>query len=310
MYQSILVPLDGSRIAERVLPYVEILAKASRARVHFIRVVPDPGVLASASVEDQAKAMRDAEAYLEGFATTWTGSPIFYAAVYSGDPVETIVEAARARNADLIVMSTHGRSGVGRALYGSVADGVVRRACAPVLVIPAAGEHPWPTDRVARILVPLDGSSFAEEVLGPTTDLATTLGAAALLLRVVEPPSYAYAAGYPHDFLEYDLEAEVEEARRYLDAVSEVLQKAGISAETVVTAGRDTAFEILEVVREQQVDAIAMATHGRGGPMRAVLGSVASGVLQRGTVPLLLFRPMARRAATVAQASLLAPEPR
>ncbi len=293
MYQSILVPLDGSRVAERVLPYLEILAKASHARVHFIRVVPDPGVLGSESAEDQAKAMLDAEAYLEGFATTWTGSLTFCTDVYRGDPVETIAEEARTRKADLIVMATHGRSGIGRVLHGSVADGVVRRTCAPVLLIPAAGEHPWPTDRAAHILVPLDGSSFAEEVLGPTTDLASTLGAKVLLLRVVEPPAYVYAAGYPHNFLEYDLETEVEAARRYLGAVAVELQKAGIAAGTLVTTGRDVAFEILEVVREQQLDAVAMATHGRSGPARAILGSVASAILRRAIVPLLIYRPTA-----------------
>ncbi len=128
-----------------------------------------------------------------------------------------IVEEARAEGrSDCDVHSRSVRRGA--SALRQRADGVVRRACTPVLLIPALGEHPWPPVRAARILTPLDGSSFAEEILGPTTDLASTLGAAVLLLRVVEPPSYVYAVGYPPDFLEYDLEAEVEEAHTAIQA--------------------------------------------------------------------------------------------
>ena len=293
MYRTILVPLDGSLLAERALPYAHALAEAGGARVILLRVVPEPGILDEVPAGDEEKAMRDAEAYLAGFAAQSTDRARVVTEIYRGSPVEVIVEEVQARRVDVVVMSTHGRSGLSRWIYGSVADGVLRSAAAPVLLVPTACRGTWPVDHTARILVPLDGSPLAEDVLAPVSDLAEALGAEMLLLRVVQSASYPYASGAVQDHVQFDLEAEIEHAQRYLDALADKLRARGRVVKILVTTGGDPALEIISAAREQSVDVIAIATHGRGGVVRVVLGSVASGVVQRATVPVLISRPAA-----------------
>jgi nucleotide-binding universal stress UspA family protein len=176
-------------------------------------------------------------------------------------------------------------------VYGSVADEILRHAEVPVLLIPPTIDHVWPADRPMTILVPLDGSALAEEALASVGLLAERPGARLHLLRVVEPPSYTfYGEGYA--YVPLDEAAELQGARDYLNEVAGRLVASGTSVEVEVTIGLPSAV-IPRVAQEQQADVIAMATHGRGGLARLVLGSVATGTLQRAHVPLLLTRPTA-----------------
>jgi nucleotide-binding universal stress UspA family protein len=114
-----------------------------------------------------------------------------------GAAADVIYETAASRRANLIVMSTHGHGGLGRWLYGSFADGVLRHMPVPVLLVSAACTQSWAEDLPLRVVVPLDGSDLAGEELGPARDLAVTLGGELLLLAVVEP-----LAVYPYQHLE------------------------------------------------------------------------------------------------------------
>jgi nucleotide-binding universal stress UspA family protein len=207
-----------------------------------------------------------------------------------------IVRTGRERGADLIAMSTHGRSGLGRWIYGSVADAVLREAEVPVLLIPAACQHRWPTARQPRILVPLDGSNLATQALGPALDLAELLGAELLLLQAIPP--IPYVEGYY--YVVTDQEPELAEAQAALDGMAERLStdRRKVSARAVLGY---PITEIQRIAREEGIDLIAMATHGRGGLARVVMGSVATGTLQRAELPILLVRPTGLREA--------APEP-
>ena len=219
--------------------------------------------------------------------------------VYYDDPAAAILDAARRLRVDLIAMSTHGRTGLGRWVYGSVADTVLRGAQVPILLAPAGAQLSWPHAGGLRVLVPLDGSELAQEAIGPAQMFAETFGAELLLLRVVEPPSYPlYGDGYA--YVPIDAEVEVAEARRYLEEEAGCLRTSGLlrgdgRAVEVQTAVGQPAAEIARVAREQHADLIAMATHGRGGLARLVMGSVATGVLQRAGLPILLTRPPAVR---------------
>ena len=104
-----------------------------------------------------------------------------------------ILTAVHERRADLVVVSTHGRSGFARWYYGSVADGIVRGADIPVMLVPATVESQWPDNRTPRILVALDGSPLAETILGPIARLAAQLGAELLLATGRRSPP----AGHP-----------------------------------------------------------------------------------------------------------------
>ena len=186
-------------------------------------------------------------------------------------------------------MSTHGRSGIGRWLYGSVADAVIRSATVPVMLIPSDVRGPWPTDRQPRILVPLDGSQLSEAVLGPALELATRLDAELLLVEVVAWPPIIYSD--PIELLPYDPEEQLAEVRTYLAHMAARLRKSGASVRWHADVGRTPAATIVRLARDEHADLIAMATHGRSGLARVVLGSTTTGTLQHAGVPLLIVRP-------------------
>jgi len=201
-------------------------------------------------------------------------------------------------------MATHGRSGLGRWLYGSVTDEVLRHANVPVFLVPAMVARPWPADRPPRILASLDGSALAQEVVNPASDLAAALGAELVLVRVAELPVYPIGPfGEPYAYTSYDPSAAIAEANAYLEGIAATLRQRGHNVTLEIPTGFPSQ-EIATVARERQVDVIAMATHGRGGLARLVLGSVATGTLQRTSVPMVLVRPSVLRGTAVVQTAV------
>lgn len=347
---TILVPLDGSPLGEIALPYAAVLARAAGGRLVLVRAATDAVARRLASGEIAAAAER-----------LWKGGLEVEAHVRHGRAQRIILDAARRWDADLVAMSTHGGSGAGRWLYGSVADHVLRHSPVPVLLVPAACELLWPvrpelrTRRPPRILVTLDGSEMAESVLGVACAVAAALEAELHLVRVVPRPAllpapprddlpyfgYAMAAaplpalqptGYPSDGAAADPRrhpdvAETEDLEisiTYLERVARALvggdaadaaaarrggrpqcPRAPGAVHTHALAG-DAAREIARLARRYEVDAVAMATHGRSGLVRLALGSVATAVLQRAVAPLILVGPGARETSR-AVARVLAP---
>jgi nucleotide-binding universal stress UspA family protein len=292
MSHAILVPLDGSSLAERALPFAQILGEASGAHALLLRAVPAPAFTVGYSITEQAKAMREAETYLAGVVTRVSHPSTVETATFAGEPAASIFEEIRVRQVDLVVMSTHGRSGLGRWIYGSVADQIMRLAPVPVLLIPAASSANWPTDRSLRILVPLDGSELAQEALASTEKLARTLHAEIQLLQVRVPLTYTYAD--PAAYLIDNLQIEAENAHRYLETVATDLRTHGLKVTTFEAIG-PAARLIAATAKEQGSDVIAMSTHGSGGVTRLLMGSVATGVVQRASIPILIVRPEAAR---------------
>jgi nucleotide-binding universal stress UspA family protein len=292
MMKTILLPLDGSPLAEQALPYAASLARRSGARIILVRATQAHTILDVDASEAQLTVVSRAERHLEATAAQLRADGIEAEGhVYYDSPVPAILDAARRHHVGLIAMSTHGRSGLGRMIYGSVADDILRHAEVPVLLVPPSVDHAWPTDRPLTILVPLDGSALAEEALGSAELLAELLGARLHLLRVVEPPSYPlYGDGYV--FIPFDAAAEARDARSYLEALVARLVADGRQADFEVTVGHPNVV-VARAARECQADVVAMATHGRGGLARLVLGSVTTGTLQRTHAPLLLTRPAA-----------------
>jgi nucleotide-binding universal stress UspA family protein len=205
-----------------------------------------------------------------------------------------ILEAAREKHPDLIVMSTHGRSGLGRWLYGSVADRVLRSAEVPIILVPPGAHDDWETAQPFKIVVPVDGSAFAEEAVEPATDLARGLGAEVRLVGAVDPPYYWVG---PDAYAVYDPSAESAAARDYAESIAATMSKSGVVASVEISWGPPDRM-ILNAARELGAHLIVLATHGRGGLARLAMGSVTQAVLHRSAVPLMIVRPAGVRERT------------
>jgi len=306
MLNTILLPLDGSPLAERALTYATMLARRSEATIVVLSAVQRGSSWGRDTHSSEVDTWDRAETYLGDIAGRLGASGVSVEThVADEDPVHAILDAAIRFKADLIVMSTHGRGGLGRMLYGSVADQILRRASVPVLVVPSIVEHSWPAEGPHQILVPLDGSEFASEALQAAGLLTETRGSALTLLRVVQPVPYPlYGDGY--SYVPYDVDAEVNDARKYLEDQAARLRDGGQTVTIDVAVG-EPARIIGEIARSRDVDLIVMATHGTGGLGRVILGSVATGTLRHTTAPLLLVRPSAApQAEPLANASNMA----
>ena len=299
--KTILVPLDGSELADRTLPYAVALAKATAANLLLFRAV----VAHSYYTEDLAMAqialVSEAETDIDSACWKVRAEGIVAEArlVY-GSAALSILEETTLHRPDMIVMSTHGRGGLGRWVYGSVADQVLRGADVPVLIVPPGAAADWTRTGDSCVLVSLDGSALAESALEPAQALAAVLGTGLLLLRVVEPRVYGDVYVLPYSpVLEVDSKADTVAAQAYLDTIAARLRAQsvskpgeGIAISTRVETGQPAAT-VARVAHETGTLVIALATHGRGGVARLVMGSVATGLLQRADVPVLLVRPAA-----------------
>lgn len=299
MLQRILVGLDGSPLAETVLPYVRTLSKGLRAEVTLFHVVHVPEELRKAERHPTLeqliqRAEPQALDYLRKMEQQLTSVGVKARSVVDvGDAAVEIVEYADRERMDLIALATHGRSGVQRWLYGSVAETVLHTTRTPVLLIRPTEERTVQPHELNRILVPLDGSPLAEAVLPLAETLAAAFTVPIVLLRAVEPiyiftePTTGGGAAYPDI-----LEALEEAAQGYLNERTADLRSKGFSVTTVIPTG-SPAIEIGEYAQEHPGSLVVMATHGRTGIAGVLLGSVARRVLRQAGAPILLVRPPA-----------------
>jgi len=284
MARHILVPLDGSAFSEEALPMAESLARAAQATLHVVRIHA-PATQAPVSLEgmpvidpEQDAARWESErAYVRriGDRLSTRALPCVRTAVLEGPVAEALATYALLNDVDLIVMSTHGRNGLARAWMGSVADALMRDSSAPLLLVrpPAGGSDPTVVRETPRILIALDGTRLAEEVIEPALELGRALDAEYLLVRVA-------------------VKAEAQaEAADYLTGIAWWLRDRGLRVETRLLRSERPAEAILEQAAEDRASFVAMATHGRSGLPRLVMGSVAAAVLSGVQVPLLSRRP-------------------
>jgi nucleotide-binding universal stress UspA family protein len=298
MFRTLLVPLDGSKLAEGALPYAIRLARAGQGHLVLLRaaLTPPPGRLDGLDWEqEQLIAIKEAEDYLQRTAQTIDGVPVDIAAPY-GRAADTILKSVEQSNADAVIMVTHGRTGLPHLFYGSVTEAVLTRSTVPVLVLqPRAGDadecHFDPS--TARLLVPLDGSAFDP----PAVDTAVqALGAwgEITLVQVVGVPHEVKRDGNGHvlAYLDQQEAALTREAREYLNAVARGLRDRALPIRTRISVRMgEPAREIAMAAMTSGADLIVMATHGRTGLRRAVMGSVAGDVLRRSLTPVLLVHP-------------------
>lgn len=320
MFQRLLVPLDGSRRAEHAIALAARLAHASEGSLTFVRVVLPPHEIGTYAAEWEHSVIVKPDAYekhlaaAEGYLAQVTET---YASdlqgirtvldVETGAAAPAILSAARLETTDLIVLCSHGETGLARWMLGSVAWQTMRQSPVPMLVLNESGGifFEQPTASPLRVLVPLDGSALSEEALQPALHLLAAHQTPGILhlLHVVDLPStYGYTRSQAYVTTSMHEEAR-QEAETYLKTVVARLQEQlpAASRPTItwsVAVNPDVVAAILALAtppaahaQESGYDLIALATHGHSGLRRLLMGSVAARLLGVCKQPLLVVRP-------------------
>jgi nucleotide-binding universal stress UspA family protein len=317
--KTILVPLDGSALAEQVLPYVRLMAPVLNARVKLLRIVSEAEIEqtdamlyqmatvygageAIAAEREHLREMLEARSqqarnYLAGQAERLGEYGLQVSVdVVIGHAPELIAEVADHEDVALIAMATHGYGGLRRWALGSVADKVIHITDTPVLLVRGTATPPAAPPKLQRILVPLDGSGLSKQALPMATRIAVGAQAEILLLRAVRPIFDVEMMAPPMARMVSDLPDVSISLRNYtieeLQEAATRLKGQGVAVSVAAPFG-DPAESIVDEALAHSIDLIVMATHGYGGLRRWALGSVADKVLHATTTPLLLVRATA-----------------
>ena len=321
MFKRILVPLDGSKLAERALPVAARLVRASEGTLLLLRVADlpieyQPGKTPAQTYGEKAieKGLDTALEYLESVAVSEEVADLdIEAEALVGAIAPTILSCAQSRQADMIVMCSHGYAGFKRWSMGSVTQKVARQSPVPVLVVREDSIVPPETQPCAQhpltALVTLDGSPLAEAAFAPAVQVMAALAAPAQAkLHLLEVVSVMPSYGKLRSQAAFDSEIREEEKQRaaaYLETATQRLQEtisreSSITITSSVVVETDIAEGILNVAEQPEhvksgdvptCDLIAMATHGRGGLPRWLMGSVTERVMHTAKLPLLIVRP-------------------
>ena len=303
MYKRMLAPLDGSELAEVVLPYAKELAGRLNLELILFHVCEPPGVESQFMCRTYLDHVADVvqkksrEVQVKTGVSSGEKAAAVRVELGTGNPAEEILRYAEDNKVDLILIASHGHSGVRRWILGSVADKVLRKSRVPVWLVRAniseeIVHDKWPE---RTILVPLDGSIFSESVLPHVEALAKQRGAElvnVVLLRVFEKPFIT--ADYP----EPDSEAHEkriinhfkQEAEHYLVKVEKRLADAGLNVRTEVLMGQP-ANEIINYAHNNPPNLIVMATHGSSGLSLWEYGNITDKILHGVSSPIFLVRP-------------------
>lgn len=286
-FQSILVPVDGSPLAEAAVPYAVAIAERARSKVQFVFVYKDGFPLEPIELARQYLLQLTAQARER------LGDSVS-SVLLSGAVAPTLVKQARKIGADLVVITTHGRGGLERAWLGSVTDQLIRRIGIPLFVVRPVAGLPVPTFEPREILVPLDGSPLAEAALPPAAALAQLWDAELALVQIVHPlmaaadPAASAAQPYDKELTTIAYES----ATEYVKQAAEPLRNSGVKATGFALIATDlAAHQLRELASPERVSMVAMATHGRGGVRRLLLGSVTDKLVRTAQVPVLVVPP-------------------
>lgn len=294
---KVLLPLDGSRTAEHSLVYLSALEKMGYLQGRLVSVVDDSEE-AQTTTSDEAddRAGNLLGTYLRKIATDveeHSGIKL-ETKVLRGTPATCLIEEAREFAPDLVVISTHGRTGATRWRLGSVADKVIRGAAANTLVIgPKATEREtWLDTEIIppfkSILLPIDGSGLAEQAIDVALKFAEAFDSTVHIVRVVPIPNPAIGYGAEGVYIPDLLDQMVEAAQENVGAVKSRFGATKVATEVIVGL---PAGELGSYVRHHDIDLVVMTSHGRGGFVRSALGSVTDRMLVSGSAPVLVVRP-------------------
>lgn len=305
MYRVIMVPTDCSGFDREAIRVALRIAERSDANVKLVRVLTSGayfgaadsrnGIRASANSVKHERDQALTELYALAAECRRSSDIDVTVALESGPVADALERYAKRNQVDLIVISSHGRGGVSRLTLGSVTDALIRRTTIPVLVVKPTASYLDPQVRGAfkKIVVPLDGSPLAEQVIEPVMVLAVLEEAEVILVTVIQrdesrqkQPELAIKLPW--------WEKDVAAAKAYLVRVAERLRVGRISVACEVVVGDDVAEEIAAFAGQEDADLIAIATHGRGGLARVLRGSVADALTRTARSCILVFHPTAK----------------
>jgi len=299
MFTKMLIPLDGSKNAEKVLPYARNLAGKFKIPIELLAVIDIAEMATHISAEKARyldtmieEGVRASTTYLRGIATTFPDATVS-CTVEKGSAVETIIQKGETDVGMLITMATHGRSGLNRFLLGSVAEKVMRGTVNPILLIRAADEAKGADEeKLTSVIVPLDGSELAESVLPMVAGVAKKLGLEVVLFRAYHIPYNAYAGDDGYYAVNYDelISGVRDEAKEYLEKKVAEVKKLGVEKVSMLIKEGFAGDEIITLGRKTPDNLIAMCSHGRSGVKRWVLGSVTETVVRHSGDPVLVVR--------------------
>ena len=301
MYKVIMVPTDGSGFDREAIRVALRMAERSNAKVRLVRVLESDSFFGttpeahwtpmSAEVGRTERTIALSELYALAAECRSEFKAEITVDLHGGPVADVLQGYARRHDVDLIVMSTHGRTGVSRLSLGSVTDSLIRHTSIPVLVVkpPESYLHPQLDHAFKRIVVPLDGSTLAEQVLPRVLTLAKLEEAEVSLLQVLIPHSYSQK-----EMLDLNLpwwDKDVSLAQAYLFRIAARLRRNGLVVTTDIVIGENAADAIGDFASRGKADLIAIATHGRGGLARMLRGSVADAIMHSGRMSMLVLKP-------------------
>jgi len=302
MYRVIMVPTDGTGFDREAIRVALRIAERTEAKVKLVRVLGTGSFFAvAAAAEGTAVAAevvrseRDralSELYALAAECRTVSSVAISVDLHAGPVTEVLEDYARRHEVDLIVISTHGRSGIARMSLGSVTDSLIRHTSIPVLVVkpPTSYLNPQAGEAFSHVVVPLDGSTLAEQILPPIALLTSLEGADLTLLHVIKAQRPARGEITNPDLAWW--ERDIKSAQNYLQRVSRQLRRrSGLRVKTDIVVSQNVPSAISDFAAREKVDLIAIATHGRGGLARVLRGSVADAVLHLANRSMLVFKP-------------------
>lgn len=298
MFKKVVIPLDGSPLASLILDHIPYLLPTPETEFILVQVIEawryafNAEGVAAPNIANYLQ--ENAEAYLKQQLDLLRAQGYeAQAYVARGDAAHEILHIAAMTGADLIAMTTHGRSGLAHWALGSIAERVLHESTLPVLLVREASNIA--TAGVRHLLVPLDGSPQAEQVFTPAMNLAKDLGAELLLLRAIPTPDegnqrllFANKEAATTAFQKWLAEAE-----EYLGQLAQQFQSAGITTAYQASLG-DPVQVICDAIAEKKIDMVVLSTHGRTGMSRWYYGSVANKLLRTVQCPLLMVRTMTK----------------
>jgi nucleotide-binding universal stress UspA family protein len=298
MYRVIMVPVDGSAFSREAVFQGLRLARKLGAQLHLVRVAsartvsggPDTLGLEGAAWTIERRDLRTQLDRLAAECRSNSHVEVL-ASVEEGPIGDSLRGYALRHGVDLIVMATHARRGMARALFGGIADQLIRETGIPVLVVrpPSLATELVDGPCYKRIVVPLDGSPLAEQSIEPALALAEVEHAQMTLLRVVTPAKAT--AGTEAGAADASRPPGIDEAERYLAKVRMTLAARDVRVHSAVVVADDIPRAIAGFAEESDEDLIAIATHGRGMIARAIAGSVADRVMSEGMLSMLVVHP-------------------
>ena len=311
MYKVIMAPTEGFGAERHAISVATHLAQRFDAELRLVRVETGPigletfsnpaGLIATQEALGEGRLARLRKLEALGVECRALGEIRVITALEDGAVAPTLQDYAGRFKVDLIVMSSHARGGISRIALGSVADYLIRRADVPVLIVkpPVTFVGSGPGETFNRIVVPLDGSALAEQILPQVAALASRLNATVSLLQVLTPLTYSQKEIMQPGLPWWDTDIAI--ADEYLTRAASYLTESGLSVSKDVVLSEHIPSAILDYASRSRADLIAIASSGAGGIGRLVFGSVADQVTRKSQTSLLVFHP--KRAVTKAKSS-------